>query len=65
MTPGRGQFLTQSWLKAFQNLMQSIPHPKDASNKSSGPNAVREEDFFILLNCMSMGDDDHRGVSSF
>ena len=39
-------------------LMQSIPHPNDASNKSSGPHGLREEDFYIFSYCITMGDDE-------
>ena len=32
--------------------------------KSSGPHGLREEFFFIFSDCMTMGDDDPRGVVS-
>ena len=32
--------------------------------KSSGPHGLTDEDFFLFSYCMTMGDDDPRGVAN-
>ena len=53
-------------IQAFMHVIVTCKNEEDPiQNKSSGPHGLREEDFFIIFSyCMTMGDDDTRGVAN-
>ena len=60
--PGRGQFEPQGhdWQLNEEDYL-TLLHTK---YKSSGPHGLREDVYFMFSYCMTMGDDDPRGVAN-